>query len=223
MSDSLNSSSLFASTNELAGSNNMDKSFSKSKKKSNIKEAIIADVEQEKKELKTGKKLILFLFFLILKYITLFYFFINFINFILETTSKGHLETKKQILEIRKKYGEDKWLSSHAGTFVQDIMGLQPSCPILIPEFAIENLDSKNIVASAENSAILLMENTKIETNEESLMKETNESNNEKENENEVLNEEENISEIILTNNASSLINISEPLYDPEQGILYIK
>lgn len=223
MSDSLNSSSLFASTSELAGSNNMDKSFSKSKKKSNIKEAIIADVEQEKKELKTGKKLILFLFFLILKYITLFYFFINFINFILETTSKGHLETKKQILEIRKKYGEDKWLSSHAGTFVQDIMGLQPSCPILIPEFAIENLDSKNIVASAENSAILLMENTKIETNEESLMKETNESNNEKENENEVLNEEENISEIILTNNASSLINISEPLYDPEQGILYIK
>lgn len=194
MSDSLNSSSLFASTSELAGSNNMDKSFSKSKKKSNIKEAIIADVEQEKKELKT------------------------------ETTSKGHLETKKQILEIRKKYGEDKWLSSHAGTFVQDIMGLQPSCPILIPEFAIENLDSKNIVANAENSAILLMENTKIETNEESLMKETNESNNEKENENEVLNEEENISEIILTNNASSLINISEPLYDPEQegGKLYI-
>lgn len=194
MSDSLNSSSLFASTSELAGSSNMDKSFSKSKKKSNIKEAIIADVEQEKKELKT------------------------------ETTSKGHLETKKQILEIRKKYGEDKWLSSHAGTFVQDIMGLQPSCPMLIPEFAIENLDSKNIVASAENSAILLMKNTKIETNEESLMKETNESNNEKENESEVLNKEENISEIILTNNASALVNISDPLYDPEQegGKLYI-
>lgn len=161
---------------------------------------------------------------MILKYITLFYFFfINFINFILETTSKGHLETKKQILEIRKKYGEDKWLSSHAGTFVQDIMGLQPSCPMLIPEFAIENLDSKNIVASAENSAILLMKNTKIETNEESLMKETNESNNEKENESEVLNKEENISEIILTNNASALVNISDPLYDLEQGILYIK
>ncbi|XP_026298320.1 serine/threonine-protein kinase 11-interacting protein isoform X2 [Apis mellifera] len=194
MSDSLNSSSLFASTSELAGSSNMDKSFSKSKKKSNIKEAIIADVEQEKKELKT------------------------------ETTSKGHLETKKQILEIRKKYGEDKWLSSHAGTFVQDIMGLQPSCPMLIPEFAIENLDSKNIVASAENSAILLMKNTKIETNEESLMKETNESNNEKENESEVLNKEENISEIILTNNASALVNISDPLYDPERegGKLYI-
>lgn len=194
MSDSLNSSSLFASTSELAGSSNMDKSFSKSKKKSNIKEAIIADVEQEKKELKT------------------------------ETTSKGHLETKKQILEIRKKYGEDKWLSSHAGTFVQGIMGLQPSCPMLIPEFAIENLDSKNIVASAENSAILLMKNTKIETNEESLMKETNESNNEKENESEVLNKEENISEIILTNNASALVNISDPLYDPERegGKLYI-
>ncbi|XP_043786378.1 serine/threonine-protein kinase 11-interacting protein isoform X1 [Apis laboriosa] len=194
MSDSLNSSSLFASTSELAGSSNMDKSFSKSKKKSNIKEAIIADVEQEKKETKT------------------------------ETTSKGHLETKKQILEIRKKYGEDKWLSSHAGTFVQDIMGLQPSCPMLIPEFAIENLDSKNIVVSAENSAILLMKNTKIETNEESLMKEINESNNEKENESEVLNKEENISEIILTNNASALVNISQPLYDPEQeeGKLYI-
>lgn len=102
-------------------------------------------------------------------------------------------------------------------------MGLQPStCPMLIPEFAIENLDSKNIVASAEDSAILLMKNTKIETNEESLMKEINESNNEKENENEILNKEENISEIILTNNASAIADISEPLYDPEQGILYI-
>lgn len=63
MSNSFNSSSLLSSintftTNEFAAGKSTDetssiqKSFFKSKKKSNIKEAIIAEAEQEKKELK---------------------------------------------------------------------------------------------------------------------------------------------------------------------------
>lgn len=36
-----------------------------------------------------------------------------------------HLETKKRILDLREKFGENNWLSSHAGTSVQDIMGLR--------------------------------------------------------------------------------------------------
>lgn len=38
---------------------------------------------------------------------------------------KDYLETKKRILALREKYGEDNWLRNHAGTSVQDIMGLQ--------------------------------------------------------------------------------------------------
>lgn len=41
--------------------------------------------------------------------------------------SMEHLETKKQISALREKFGEDYWLSSHAGKFVQDIMGLEQS------------------------------------------------------------------------------------------------
>lgn len=36
-----------------------------------------------------------------------------------------HLETKRQILALRAKFGEDNWLSSHAGAHIQSIMGIQ--------------------------------------------------------------------------------------------------
>lgn len=42
-------------------------------------------------------------------------------------TSAEHLETKKQILALRAKFGDEKWLVSDAGSFVQDIMGLERS------------------------------------------------------------------------------------------------
>ncbi|PSN37569.1 hypothetical protein C0J52_12646 [Blattella germanica] len=38
--------------------------------------------------------------------------------------STDHLETKKQIETIRERFGKDKWLYSHAGTYVQDALGL---------------------------------------------------------------------------------------------------
>lgn len=135
--------------------------------------------------------------------------------------SKGHLETKKQILEIRRRYGEDKWLSSQAGTFVQDIMGIQPPTYSITSEFTIENLNAKDIVHRIEDSVNLLMKDTHIELNDksESLKQEINEFNDEK-NRSKVLTEEENISEVLLNNDTSVLENLSEPPYDPEQGIL---
>jgi hypothetical protein len=38
-----------------------------------------------------------------------------------------HLETKRQILALRAKFGEDNWLSSHPATYIENIMGLQSS------------------------------------------------------------------------------------------------
>ncbi|OAD52960.1 Serine/threonine-protein kinase 11-interacting protein [Eufriesea mexicana] len=188
MSNSLNSSSQLSSintftTNEFAAGKSTDetssiqKSFFKIKKKANVKEAIIAEAEQEKKELKADPG-----------------------------TSKGHLETKKQILEIRKKYGEDKWLISPAGIFVQDIMGLQPStCPTLLtPDYTVQNLDGIFI--------------------SESLPKEISEINNEEDNEIKVLKEEENDPEALSISEINALMNVSEPPYDPKQevGDLYV-
>lgn len=36
-----------------------------------------------------------------------------------------HLEMKKEVEELRQRYGEDHWLHSHAGSFVQDLLGFQ--------------------------------------------------------------------------------------------------
>ncbi|XP_033175784.1 serine/threonine-protein kinase 11-interacting protein isoform X2 [Bombus impatiens] len=207
VSNSLNSSSLLTSINtstisdfvagtSAEGTGSMEKSFSKSKKKSSIKEAVIAEVEQEKDDLKADRSISCL------------------------EISKGHLETKKQILEIRRRYGEDKWLSSQAGTFVQDIMGIQPPTYSITSEFTIENLNAKDIVHSIEDSVNLLMKDTHIELNDksESLKQEINEFNDEK-NRSKVLTEEENISEVLLNNDTSVLENLSEPPYDPEQEV----
>ena len=118
-------------------------------------------------------------------------------------------------MEIRRKYGEDKWLSSQAGTFVQDIMGLQPSTYSVTSEFTIENLDATNM-PSIEDSASLLIKDTQ----SKSLTEATSEFNNENEDETKVLIEEENVSEVVSNNDVNALENISEPAYDPEQGIL---
>ncbi|XP_058800960.1 serine/threonine-protein kinase 11-interacting protein isoform X2 [Phymastichus coffea] len=53
--------------------------------------------------------------------------------------SMDHLETKRQILALRAKYGEENWLSSHSAAHVQNIMGLRqtPSStpPVLSSSF----------------------------------------------------------------------------------------
>lgn len=121
---------------------------------------------------------------------------------------------------MREKYGEDNWLSSHAGTFVQDIMGLQVSSyPILTPESTVKNLDGTSPMSHTQDDAILLIKNAQSKTKEELETKENDVVDSEKENETKVLNEEENIFE--ESNDAiSTHLNIPEPLYDPEEGTL---
>lgn len=49
----------------------------------------------------------------------------NYNFFISETPRSEHLTTKKQIESVREMFGEDNWLHSHAGSYVQDIMGIK--------------------------------------------------------------------------------------------------
>jgi hypothetical protein len=44
--------------------------------------------------------------------------------FLFTHLSAEHLETKKQIETLREKFGEENWLHSHAGSCVQDLLGL---------------------------------------------------------------------------------------------------
>ncbi|XP_029166715.1 serine/threonine-protein kinase 11-interacting protein isoform X2 [Nylanderia fulva] len=88
----------------VTSSENLEKSVTKSKRKPNVKEAIIDEIDQEKGEFKRLPDVVA--------------------SSHLES-SKDHLETRKRILDLREKFGENNWLSSHAGTSVQDIMGLR--------------------------------------------------------------------------------------------------
>lgn len=43
----------------------------------------------------------------------------------IEILKPEHLTTKKQIESLREMYGEENWLHSHAGSYVQDILGIK--------------------------------------------------------------------------------------------------
>lgn len=43
----------------------------------------------------------------------------------LEILKSEHLTTKKKIENVREMFGEDNWLHSHAGSYVQDILGIK--------------------------------------------------------------------------------------------------
>lgn len=132
--------------------------------------------------------------------------------------AKDYLEIKEQISALREKYGEDNWLSSHAGTFVQDIMGLQcSSYSIVIPDSTPTSLEVAN---SGQDSAIHLIKRTEAEDSEYPA-KGNREIDKEKKGQTEASNEEESVSE--TSDAASALVNISEPLYDPIEGKIYIR
>ncbi|XP_077279584.1 serine/threonine-protein kinase 11-interacting protein isoform X2 [Temnothorax americanus] len=97
----------------------IEKSVTRSKRRSNVKEARIDEIDQERGEFKKLPDVVA--------------------SSHLES-SKDYLETKKRILDLRKKFGEINWLSSHAGTFVQDIMGL-PSAS-RVPESQISEIQT---------------------------------------------------------------------------------
>ncbi|XP_017891214.1 serine/threonine-protein kinase 11-interacting protein isoform X2 [Ceratina calcarata] len=184
---------------EGTSSSSMERSFFK--KRNRIKEAIIAEDEQEKKESQVSASY--------------------------SGASKDHLEVKKQILAVRKRFGEENWLSSHAGTFVQDIMGFEPSsCPALTPESTLRNLDTADSVQDTRDSAVLSIQNAqRTETNEDSSAKDVNEVSDGKD-EGIVLAEEENSPEVLLSANdvTKLLLNESESGYDPDEetGELYL-
>lgn len=94
------------------------------------------------------------------------YIFCNTIFVFLES-SKDHLETKKRILDLREKFGENNWLSSHAGTSVQDIMGLRfeqfPTSQVFD-----KTLANINIASSVDDNLICTMYNEKLSNEPES-------------------------------------------------------
>lgn len=70
------------------------------------------------------------------------------------------METKKRILDLREKFGEDNWLSSQAGTFVQNIMGLHST--LQLPESQISKIQTLadiNTASSLHDTLIHAMDN----------------------------------------------------------------
>ncbi|XP_020279249.1 serine/threonine-protein kinase 11-interacting protein isoform X2 [Pseudomyrmex gracilis] len=103
-------SNLQSASCETLDDNSVPNSVPKSKKK--LKKVIIAEIDQDKEEFKKLPDVVAS----------------SHMN-----SSKTHLEMKERIKALREKFGEDNWLSSQGGTFVQNIMGLhsspQPSTP----------------------------------------------------------------------------------------------
>lgn len=59
-----------------------------------------------------------------------------FLSTIIDTSKSEHLNTKKQIENVREMYGENNWLHSHAGSYVQGILGIKQQSerePLILP------------------------------------------------------------------------------------------
>ncbi|XP_018393306.1 PREDICTED: serine/threonine-protein kinase 11-interacting protein isoform X1 [Cyphomyrmex costatus] len=120
---------------------NLEKNLIKSKRRPNVKEAVIDEIDQERGEFKKLPDVVA--------------------SSHLES-SKDYLETKKRILDLRAKFGENNWLSSHAGTFVQHIMGLQSASESPESQISkIQTLTSINTASSLHDTLIYAMDNEK--------------------------------------------------------------
>ncbi|XP_050056427.1 uncharacterized protein LOC114132536 isoform X2 [Aphis gossypii] len=94
---------------------------------------------------------------------------------VLPTTSKKeilkseHLTTKKKIENVREMFGEDNWLHSHAGSYVQDILGIKQqsdneSFSEEVPvDQIIEDSNSKSHDLSNEKECIILNNESQLE------------------------------------------------------------
>lgn len=135
----------------------------------------------------------------------------NYLSFILLETSMDHLETKKRMLALREKFGKDNWLSCHAGTFVQDIMGLHSaSQPAASPITNVKALADINVASSLHDSLIYMMdsEQSSSELKTQQVVEHVeDEKNNVPEEENEIREEQEEISVVS-----------PETIYDPKEG-----
>ncbi|XP_025267843.1 serine/threonine-protein kinase 11-interacting protein isoform X2 [Camponotus floridanus] len=132
-------------SNRITLSDNLERSITRSKKKSNMREAIIDEIDQEKGEFKKLPDVVA--------------------SSHLES-SKDHLEIKKRILDLREKFGENNWLNSHAGTSVQDIMGLH--CEQFTTSQMFKTLADINTSTSLHNNLIHTMFNEKFSSEPQS-------------------------------------------------------
>ncbi|CAD6233862.1 GSCOCG00007357001-RA-CDS [Cotesia congregata] len=111
-------------------------------------------------------------------------------------TSMEHLETKKKILELREKFGGD-WLRSHAGSVVQDIMGLDKHPVASVPR----NLDDLEGLGGLENGKVV-----------EELSSQQNEHQNSGQ-----VEEEQKELEIEFEEPSNNIVELREEIYDPEE------
>lgn len=86
-----------------------------------------------------------------------------------ETLKSEHLTTKKKIENVREMFGEDNWLHSHAGSYVQDILGIKQqseneSFTEEVPvEQIIEDSNSKSHDLSDKMEGIILSDESQLE------------------------------------------------------------
>lgn len=111
-----------------------------------------------------------------------------------------HLETKRQILALRKQFGEDNWLSHRAGTVIQNILGIDSVINVVPSSSPIPSI---NILDSPPKSN--LNETNDIKDTAEEFDETAN-------NENELQNDG-----IALIESSSKEQN-EEPIYNPEEG-----
>ncbi|XP_078051499.1 uncharacterized protein LOC144477636 [Augochlora pura] len=204
LSGSVNSSTLSENSAEKSTENNIEKPLIKRKI---VKEAVITEGEQEKNDSEES----------------------NAFSSYLET-SKLHLETKKEILALRNKFGEQNWLSNYAGTFVQD-MDLQPS-PIfsLISDSTVDVPEETNIVLNTEEpgtpSKVDSINNLQVAVIEKPVhsVTDNSESSNIEEPHNEKSNELKETGSAMAPDETTKTFVDPEPIFDPEKetGDLYI-
>nr|XP_033339293.1 serine/threonine-protein kinase 11-interacting protein [Megalopta genalis]XP_033339294.1 serine/threonine-protein kinase 11-interacting protein [Megalopta genalis]XP_033339295.1 serine/threonine-protein kinase 11-interacting protein [Megalopta genalis]XP_033339296.1 serine/threonine-protein kinase 11-interacting protein [Megalopta genalis] len=194
LSVSINSSTLSENGVGKSTENSVEKSLIKRKI---VKEAVIAEGEQEKND--SGEP--------------------NACSSYLET-SKLHLETKKEILALRNKFGEQNWLSSYAGTFVQDT-DLQAS-----PFFSLTSDSTDDILEETLNTETSGMpsdddsiNNLQADVREKSVhsVTENSESDNVQEARNEKSNEFEETVSATALNEATKAFVDPKPIFDPEK------
>ncbi|XP_051160698.1 serine/threonine-protein kinase 11-interacting protein isoform X2 [Leptopilina boulardi] len=160
-------------------------SITKSKRKKTVKEAIIAE-EDHDKEKSPGKPASLSSSFM--------------------ESSMEHLETKRQILALRKQFGEDNWLSHRAGTVIQNIMGIDSEIDVVPSSSPIPSM---KILESLEN--LNQNETNDIDDKIEGIDETVN-------------NENESQSDSLAIIETSSKEHNEEPVYNPEEelGDLYL-
>lgn len=137
-----------------------------------------------------------------------------------------HLEIKKRIAALREKFGENDWLHSHAGTFVQDIMGLERSTGVMLSSTPAVTTPSNTPVTTSVYDSSSINLDTSSSPSEPSLDliedKKFTSDNKESKDRDDDKNEDSSYN----TDSAPEEISVAAPIraespYDPDQGASY--